>query len=80
MSSEKQEKKNPAVGQRWRDNDPRCQMNRELVLITATLKNQRPAFVCDIYLNGKKHRRTTILAERLKPTTTGYSYVGEGAP
>lgn len=80
MSKEKQEKKMPTVGQRWRDNDPRCDDNRDLVLIAEAEKGGKPAFVCDIYVNGKKHRRTTVLASRFKPTATGYKYVGEGVP
>jgi hypothetical protein len=80
MNEDRQEKKIPAVGQRWRDNDQRCDVARDLVLVAEALKGGKAAFVCDVYVDGKKHRRTTVLASRLKPTATGYRYAGEGAP
>lgn len=80
MNQQNQEKKVPAVGQRWKDNDSRCNNERILHLVLDALKGGKAAFVCDVYVNGKKHRRTTVLASRFKPTATGYVYVGEGAP
>jgi hypothetical protein len=72
-----QEKVEPKIGQVWADNDPRhANVPRELVLIQETVKNKKPAFVCDVYVRGRVHtRRTTVLAERFKPTATGYRYV-----
>jgi hypothetical protein len=84
MSSENQEKKVPAVGQRWRDNDPRFQDRVREVLILEKLvclgQVGRDAFKCLVYVDGKSTRQTKIRADRFKPTATGYKYVGEGAP
>jgi hypothetical protein len=65
------------VGQRWRDNDARCQKDdREVVLVEAVEKGGHPAFRCDVYERGvRTAKQTVIRADRFKPNATGYKLV-----
>lgn len=70
----------PKVGQRWADNDKRHAERRREVVIRSIINHGRPRAECDVYEKGVKTRATVILISRLKPTSTGYRYVGEGPP
>lgn len=71
----------PAVGQRWRDNDKRCNHQREVVIL-AIAPNAALSDVatCDVYIDGTHERSTRIACSRFVPKATGYRYVGKGAP
>ena len=69
----------PAINQRWRDNDTRSGIVREVVIVE--LREEGLKVRCDIYNGGvKAPKQTTIACKRLVPTSTGYTYVGEGPP
>lgn len=77
----------PKIGQRWVDLDKRNKARRELVLtqeVTTTRQSRgkpQAAFECAIYRDGAATGTTCVVrAARLRPHSSGYSYVGEGAP
>lgn len=77
----------PKVGQCWLDMDKRLKARRELVLLqeTTTARQSRdqpqPAFECVEYKDGTATgKKCVVRADRFKPHSSGYSYVGEGVP
>lgn len=77
----------PKVGQCWRDMDKRLKARRELVLLqeTTTTRQSRdkpqPAFECAEYRDGvATGKKFVVRVDRLRPYSSGYSYVGEGVP
>lgn len=80
-------KKTPAIGQRWFDMDKRNKARRELVLLqkTTTTRQSRnkpqQAFECAEYKDGvATGKKCVVRADRFSPHSSGYSYIGEGAP
>ena len=83
-----------AVNQRWRDNDTRRDIVREVVILELAEKAKRSRAIdsygantpalrarCAVYRSGvKQPRETWIACARLIPTSSGYTYVGEGPP
>lgn len=64
------------VGQIWRSCDLRCRWQpgrQELEVISVGEK------YCKLY-NPKTRRTTRVRLDRMKPTSTGFSYVKDGDP
>ncbi|MFD8200015.1 DUF6354 family protein [Streptomyces sp. NPDC059701] len=68
----------PAVGQLWQDNDPRSHGRTlrivELDATHAVVELTVPRGAS--HLHAKPGRRTRIRLDRLRPTSTGYRYIG----
>ncbi len=68
-----------AVGQRWADCDKRYEGRRELLIVA--MLNEGTRARCSVYLDGVATGRfVTVACARLVPKSTGYRYVGDGAP
>lgn len=80
MNENVHEKKIPAVGQRWRDCDPRQKGEREIVIYQKSTCSDVPRFWCNVYKNGVATGRKVHVLESRFGKSSGYSYVGEGVP
>ncbi|KOU17048.1 MULTISPECIES: hypothetical protein [Streptomyces] len=71
----------PAINQIWQDNDKRGYGRRvRIVELNATHATVELVVPRGAGHNGAKPgRRTRIRLDRLRPTSTGYRYVGEAA-
>lgn len=71
----------PAVGQVWKDNDPRIEADRgcaRLLLVTA-IEGDRA--VCEAWYDepGSAVRMVRIQLSRFRPTSTGYTFVRDAS-